>query len=236
MYLILFYLAFMPSRKDIFRNGSIYHIFNKTIDRRLIFEDDRISDLFLKLLRYYRSTKSIIRYSHFNELKGEFRVNFEKQILIPEYFKIEILTFCLMPNHFHLLLKQKKEDGIIRFMSDTVNSVTRFFNILHERKGPVFLPQFRSRQIHTRELLIHVSRYQHLNPFSSGIVKNINDLLTYPLSSFNEYSNTKFTSLCNTDIILKEFNYGKTKYQEFVISNAEHQKMLESVKYIEKWM
>jgi len=226
----------MPSRKDIFTNGSIYHIFNKTIDRRLIFEDDRISDLFLKLLRYYRSTKSIIRYSHFNELKGEFRVNFEKQILIPEHFKIEILTFCLMPNHFHLLLKQKKEDGITRFMSDTVNSLTRFFNILHERKGPVFLPQFRSRQIHTREQLIHVSRYHHLNPFSSGIVKNINDLLTYPLSSFNEYSNTKFTNLCNTNIMLKEFNYGRNKYQEFVFSNAERQKMLESVKYTEKWL
>src|SRR3989338_10209047 len=202
----------MPSRKDIFTNGSIYHIFNKTIDRRLIFEDDRISDLFLKLLRYYRSTKSIIRYSHFNELKGEFRVNFQKQILNPDYFKVDILTFCLMPNHFHLLLKQKREDGIIRFMSDTVNSVTRFFNILHERKGPVFLPQFRSRQIHTREQLIHVSRYQHLNPFSSGIVKSIKVLLSYPYSSFNEYSKANFTNLCNTDVILREFNHDKNKY------------------------
>src|SRR3989338_11621833 len=114
-----------------------------------------------------------------------------------------------MPNHFHLLLKQKKEDGITRFMSDTVNSLTRFFNILHERKGPVFLPQFRSRQIHTREQLIHISRYQHLNPYSSRIVNTKEELLNYPFSSFNEYSEKKFTNLCNTEIILKEFNYKK---------------------------
>ena len=141
-----------------------------------------------------------------------------------------------MPNHFHLLLKQKKEKGIIRFMSDTVNSVTRFYNILHERKGPIFLPQFKSRQIHTREQLIHVSRYQHLNPYSAGIVKNIEDLLTYPLSSFNEYSDQKFTNLCNAEIVLREFNWNKNKYQDFVFSNAEHQKMLEHVKYVEKWL
>ena len=226
----------MSSRKDIFINGSIYHIFNKTIDHKLIFGDNRISDLFLNLLRYYRSTKAIIRYSHFNDLQEEARVRIEKQILIPEHFKIEILTFCLMPNHFHLLLKQKKEDGIVRHISDVVNSVTRFHNILHERKGPIFLPQFRSRQIHTREQLIHVSRYHHLNPFSSGIVKNIKVLLSYPYSSFNEYSKANFTNLCNTDVILREFNHDKNKYQEFVFSNAEQQKMLENVKHVEKWL
>ena len=226
----------MPSRKDIFTNGSFYHIFNKTIDHRLIFENDKISKLFLNLLRYYRSTKSVIRYSHFNELQRETRIRIEKQLIIPAHFKIEILTFCLMPNHFHLLLKQKKAEGIIRYISDTINSLTRFFNILHERKGPIFLPQFRSRQIHTREELIHVSRYHHLNPFSAGIVKNLKDILSYPYFSFNEYSKAGLTNLCNTDYILKEFSFDKNKYQQFVFSNAEHQKMLQSVKYVKKWL
>lgn len=72
-------------------------------------------------------------------------------------------------------------------MFDTINALTRFYNIGKKRKGPLFFPQFRSRQILTQEQLIHVSRYLHLNPYSAGLVKTLSQLETYQPSSLHQY-------------------------------------------------
>lgn len=223
----------MPSRRDIFVNGGIYHIYNKSIDNRLIFTD-RITDYFFELLKYYRSIKADLRYSRFVDLPESIKQFRLKEIYSVKYFRIEILAYCLMPNHFHLLIKQKLDNGLIRFMSNILNSYTRYFNTLEERKGPIFLPQFRSRAITSREQLIHISRYMHLNPYTSGIVDTIDDIENYVYSSFKDYVNDLDDSLVNTDIILSEFNGSKEKYQKFVLSNAEYQKTLEYCKYTEK--
>src|SRR3989338_1926632 len=100
----------MPSRRDIFTNGGIYHVFNKTIDKRKIFENEFIAERFLSQVYYYRSIKANLRYSKFISLP-----DFEKAIKIKEleyqkYFKVDVLCYSLMPNHFHLFLKQKKKD------------------------------------------------------------------------------------------------------------------------------
>jgi putative transposase len=141
-----------------------------------------------------------------------------------------------MPNHFHLLLKQKQEEGIVRFMANSINSVTRFYNILSERKGPVFFTQFRSRRIITREQFMHVSRYIHLNPYSSGIVKTYEELMQYPLSSLRYYIQPDNQSICNTKLVLDEFSNNTQSYKDFVIDNAEYQKTLDHIKHIDKWI
>ena len=201
----------MPSRRDVFLNGKIYHVFDKTIDHRNIFADPKLGRLFLDLFRYYRSNKAIVRYSHFLRMPGDLHREVEKQIKIRKYFKIEILNYNLMPNHFHLVLKQMREKGIVRFVSDCLNSLTRFYNILNERKGPIFLPQFRSRQIITEEQFKHLMRYVDLNPYSSQIIKNLANLEKNEFSSFKEYLHPSKNDLCDTSEFLKLFNLRNNK-------------------------
>lgn len=222
----------MPSRKDIFLNGKIYHIFNKTIDKRTVFSSKTLASLFINTLQYYRSSHSVIRYSHFKELPPRLKHLHSQKIYTPLSFRIEILSYCLMPNHFHLLVKQRLDDGIIKTVGTVLNSITRYFNVLHERKGPVFLPQFRSKRIITGEQLIHVSRYIHLNPYTSGVVKTVSELQTYPFSSLKEYQDKEI--LCNTRYVLDHFKGSKDLYIRFVLSNKKYQKTLESIKHRDK--
>lgn len=226
----------MPSRRDIFINDGIYHIFNRTIDNKNIFNDFQLSKQFLDLCTYYRSSKANIRYSQFRRLPELIKAGKLKAITFKKYFKVEILCYCLMSNHFHLLLKQKSENGVLRYVSDIINAVTRHFNILHSRKGPLFLTQFKSRVILSREQLIHVSRYIHLNPYSSEMVKTANEIERYFLSSFQDYVFKRKSSICNMKTVLDEFNNNREKYKEFVLNNAEYQKTLEYAKHAEKWL
>src|SRR3989344_8824203 len=221
----------MPSRRDIFINENIYHVFDKTLDHKNVFLDRKLAALLLDLITYYRSQKADLRYSHFKRLPEAERKNKEKQVKVKKYFKVEILGYCLMYNHFHLLLQQNFKDGIIRFMSDVLNSLTRFYNILNERNGPLFLPQFRSRHIISNDQLKHVSRYKHLNPYSGGIVKSLEALENYEFSSFKEYLNPKVGNISNSEVVLKLFGGNRERYKKFVFANAEHQRTLEFVKY-----
>ena len=232
----MFTKIYMPSRRDIFVNGNIYHIFNKTIDNITVFNNIGIFNLFLELFKYYRLQKAVIRYSHFLKLNPEIKATKEKKLANEDFFKVNILAYCLMPNNFHLLLKQTLDEGIIRFVSDIINSLTRSFNLFHNRKGPLFLPQFRSRRIVSREQLIHVSRYIHLNPYSSKVVRKIEDLEKYRHSSLNEYFNKRKDNLCNTQIVLDEFVSDKDAYKKFVFNNADYQRNLEFLKHAEKWI
>lgn len=226
----------MASRADRFFNGGVFHVFNKTVDRRIIFNKPHISNYFLSILLYYRSIKANIKYSRSKHLPSYLKEPKLIELKIKKYFKVDILAYCLMPNHFHLLIKQKADNGLVRYVSDVTNSVTRYYNISHERKGPLFLPQFKSKRILTREQLLHVSRYIHLNPYSSGLLRDINLLDTYPLSSFNEYIHLDTEGICNKDAILNQYSGKKDTYKEFVYQNAEYQKTLEYIKYHEKWL
>ncbi|MBI4004801.1 transposase [Candidatus Roizmanbacteria bacterium] len=177
----------MPLRPEPFINGGIYHVFNKTIDKRQTFTIDCYSVFFLEILEYYRSIKSVVSHSRLKLLSPEENLKIFREIAYKKYFRIEILAYCLMPNHFHLLIKQFVTDGIPRFVSNVVNSFTRYYNLQHERKGPVFLPNFKSVKIESDEQLMHVSRYIHLNPYSSGLVRDRDKLPNYQWSSFPEY-------------------------------------------------
>jgi len=225
----------MSSRRDVFFNGGVFHIFNRTIEKRKLFIEPSLNERFITLFHYYRSLKAELRYSKFVDLPVDLKKVVEERINNPNYYKIEILSYCLMPTHFHLLVKQKATLGVIRFLSDIVNSITRYFNILHERQGPLFLPQFKSRRIITREDLIHVSRYIHLNPYSATIVKTKEELVGYRWSSFSEYFRGK-GALCEIAGILDEFKGDREKYSEFVLGNREYQKTLEAVKYSQSWL
>ena len=225
----------MPARKINFINGQIYHVFNKTIESKKIFDDNYLCREFLETILYYRSSKVRSRFSQYKILSAEIQNLILKEILNPIYFKVEILSYCLMQTHFHFLLKQLSENGISKFIGNTLNSFTRYFNIKFERKGPIFLPRFKAVLIKSEEQLKHVSRYIHLNPYSDGLIKSIDKLENYPWSSFKEYFPNSSQKLSNPDFILGLFNNDKLRYKKFVFDNADYQKSLEHIKHIDRW-
>jgi putative transposase len=140
-----------------------------------------------------------------------------------------------MPNHFHLLLQQKSDGGAQKFMTDALNSFTRFYNIKSQRTGPLFLPRFKSVFVKRDEQLMHVSRYIHLNPYSGNLIKNKEDLITFPNSSYRFYISKELSSIVNTGPVMQLFNYDVKNYESFVMQNADYQQNLEHLKHTYKW-
>lgn len=224
----------MPGRETPLINGGIYHIFNKTIDSKKVFLNPHDSDIFLDIIKYYRSNKPIFSYSRFRKLQDDMRDYLLEELSFKKFFQIELLCYCLMPTHFHFLIRQKKENGTSRFVADVTNSFTRYHNLKAERKGPIFLQRFRAERIMSQEHLIHVSRYIHLNPYSSQIVQNYDQLETYRWSSLKEYLSGK-AHLAEPKYLLKIFGDDSSRYRNFVLSNAEYQRTLEYCKHTKKW-
>ena len=221
----------MPGRRETLISGQIYHVYNKTIDSKKVFTVENYCRLMIALLRYYRTNKLLPSFSHFQHMADSKTKEVLVEILnTKKYHKVEVLTYCLMPNHYHLLIKQKTDGGISKYMSDVLNALTRHINTKSNRKGPLFLPRFQSKRVVSQDQLNHVSRYIHLNPYSSKLVMNKNQLINYPWSSFSKYLSESKDNLCNTAIILSEFNDNRGEYKEFVLENADHQRELEYIK------
>lgn len=222
----------MPGRVDVFENTCIYHVFNRTIDKKRIFLSSSFIQYFLESIYFYRSTFYNRSFSNFRYTSFSKREELVKMLDDKNYFQIDILSYCIMPTHYHLLLSQCKEKGIQHFMMTLINSFTRYYNLKQNRIGPIFLPRFQSRRIITEEQLIHVSRYQHLNPYSSGLISSLQQLEHYPWSSYQNYISQKESKIVNTQQILDYFQNDKKKYQKFVEDQADYQKLLEEYKYI----
>lgn len=207
-----------------------YHVYNRGVNKRPIFKTQRDYRRFVLLIRFYKTRNYPLKFSKFIKLS----TNQRKEIWIKlqnDKSHIDIITYCLMPNHFHFLLKQNSEFGISKFLGNIQNSHARYFNIKTERIGPLFQGQFKTVKIDSEEQLLHVSRYIHLNPFSSAIVADFKGLENYEWSSLKEYTNQVQFGFCSKDIILNNFKNFET-YKKFVFDNADYQKELENIKHL----
>lgn len=210
----------MPYRTTPFVTGQYYHIFNRGNEKRRIFADNRNYQRFLKTILYYQIDGPKPKFSHSSIVKLS-KLDPSKRI-------VEINCYCLMPNHFHFILKQVKGGGISEFLSKLQNSYTKFFNTKYNRVGALFQGQFKAVLIESDEQLLHLSRYIHLNPYGAFIIKNLAD---YEWSSFNEYINTSAVKkLCSKDIILGFFK-SDDEYKKFVLNQANYAQKLELIKH-----
>lgn len=219
----------MPGRKIPLVNGEIYHVFNRGIDRRPTFITKKEFQRAQQTLSFYKFFKLPLSLSKFLRLEIK-KQNKVLDLLMQNKNLVEIFCYSLMPNHFHFLLRQEKDQGIAKFLSNLQNSYTRYFNIRHKRDGPLFLDQFKAVRIETEEQLIHVSRYIHLNPHTGYVVKSLEELENYPWSSFPDYlqGNNK---VVNTEFILNLFG-SIQKYQKFVFDQAGYQRKLKEIEHL----
>lgn len=213
-------------RKTPLVTGEIYHIFNKGIDGRITFNDVMDFDRALKTARYYRFSSTPMKLSQFLDLNVESRLKLEKNINGEKI--VSIICYCIMPNHFHFTLKQEVDGGISRFISQFVNSYTRYFNTRNKRIGQLFLDRFKNVLVDTDSQALHLSRYIHLNPYSSNIVNNLKDLCNYKWSSLPEYLGKINDNICDKDIILSNFSE-IPKYKKFVLDRANYQRELKRI-------
>lgn len=204
----------MPS-KNVIRNfveGGFYHVFNRGVEKREIFLDEQDYRIFLYyLVAYLQPLKEILK-KYPNFPPRLYNKNLSS--------KIDLLCFCLMPNHFHLLVSQSINDGVSKFLKQLTNAYTQYFNQKYRRVGCLFQGRFKAVTIENDEQLIHVSRYIHLNPLIDNLVENPR---FYKWSSFQEYVENLNFSLCKKNLI---FSYFKTpyKYEEFIQDQAEYLK------------
>ena len=189
----------------------------------------------MDIFSFYRSNEVEMSYSKFWRLESAEKNAIRKILSYKKFFKVHLLSYCLMPTHFHFLLHQIDENGIKSVMSDLTNSFTRYYNIVHRRLGPLFLPRFKAVPVTRDEQLMHVSRYIHLNPFSSSIISNKHELQTYSFSSYSEYLSNKPSSLVQKEKVMELFSHNISSYRKFVLQNADYQEHLEHLKHTYKW-
>jgi putative transposase len=207
----------MPSRIFPFVNGQYYHIYNRGIEKRRVFANRSNLNRFISSMIYYQLEGPKSKFS--NYLK-------RKSLKYSENKIVDILCYCLMPNHFHFLLKQLKDNGVSEFTSKLTNSYTRYFNTKNNRVGPLFQGEFKAVMVESDEQLLHLSRYIHLNPLVSYLVK---ELKQYEWSSYNEYK-TNQPGICAKEDVLAFFKKPE-KYQEFVHDQEDYALQLQFIKH-----
>lgn len=193
-------------------------MYNRGVEKRDIFLDDQDYATFLFYLKVYLMPIDMIL-----KIYPLLRPNLKNNNMSSE---ITILGYCLMPNHLHLLVRQSTPRAIVFFMRRLITAYCMYFNKKYDRVGSLFQGPFRGVLIETDELLVHISRYIHLNPVVSNVVK---DLRQYKWSSYNEYLKPQDLRLCDTGIVLG--NFKSSSYEQFVQDQVDYATKLEVIKH-----
>lgn len=220
----------MPYRQTVFAVGEIYHVFNRSIIGSPVFSSFYEYSRFLGLLDFYHFLNTPLSFSHYSRLEKQERKKLFEDLRKQNLLNIEILAFCLMSNHFHLLVKQIADNGIKTVLSNIQNSYAKYFNTKHERFGPLFQPMFKAVRIENEEQLVHTSRYIHLNPTTSFLTK-VEDLSSYQWSSLPYYLGQSSSKFVNKELIINLIGDFK-KYQQFILDQAEYQQKLHLIQHL----
>lgn len=204
------------SRKQ-FQADGYYHLYNRGVEKRAIFRSERDYRVLLSYLATYLLPKDTVALQQAlaaADLSSKERDSLLKQLRLKNFADtIEIVAFCLMPNHFHFLARQKTVSAIDQFMSALWTRYTMYFNKTYHRVGPLFQGVYKAVPVETDEQLLHLSRYIHTNPYSlSG-----KSLRTYRYSSYPEYLNMRKSSWINSQGVLSFFSKKDlNNYESFV--------------------
>ncbi len=185
-------------RKIVFSTDEHYHIYNRGVDKRIVFTNDSDYQRFLLLLYLANSNTSV----QLQKLIRNYSVQGRSldEIFVRENLGeslVDVLAYCLMPNHVHLVLRERKEGGISKFMSKVMTGYSMYFNKKYNRTGTLWQGRFQANHIDEDSYLRHIFAYIHLNPidlFQSGWKEDgLNDMESaieflnkYEYSSFHE--------------------------------------------------
>ncbi len=222
----------MASRNSIkdYSKDSYYHIYNRGVEKRLIFLDDQDYAVFLSYLNTYLMPKNMdllkkqLSDSSLSSKEKDKIFNLMKMNNFTD--EITLHCYCLMPNHFHFLIKQKSANSIDKFMNSLGVRYALYFNRKYKRVGSLYQDVYKAVMVYTDEQLLNVTHYIHKNP-----VKNLpqskfkkltseNGLRAYFIqpSSYPEYLGLRLTPWVHSKEILSFFSekHPNLSYQNFI--------------------
>ena len=199
----------MPSRNRIksYIPDSYYHAYNRGVNKQDIFLDAEDYSVFLNLLKRYLSEAP--------------HADRKSRVYVSLYDKMEILAFCLMPNHFHLLIYQVEPTATTDLLQRVSTSYTMYFNKKYIRTGPLFQERFKASIITRDDYLMHISRYIHLNP---------KDYENWEFSSIAYYKGEKSATWIRPSRILS-LSITRADYMSFLKDYEGHKKVLDEIKF-----
>jgi putative transposase len=211
----------MPIRNriKIYLKDNIYHIYNRGLDSREIFKDDEDYDCFQKILKKYLGKYTEEVSSRYKQERPYIRKHKQEMNLNQE---IDLLAYCLLPDHFHLLIRQSTADGIVKLMRRLITNYVMYFNKKYKRKGNLFESVYRAVIVPNDMRLIELSRYIHLNPVSRvvrryGLVEAVSGSTPeyYMYSSYQNFLGTRHEEWLKQEVVLDKYKKLLPKGKEY---------------------
>ncbi len=192
-------------REVVFVEKEFYHIYNRAVDKRNLFNNFGDTERFFNGIEQFNTPKVLG-----NLLRGH-RVSTDPKL-------VNIIAYCVNPNHFHFILEQVEERGIERFMHKLGMGYSKYFNTKYERSGALFQGKFQAKLIDSNGYLLHLSTYINLNHLAHGRGHSVS---TLSRTSWDEYTRENFTDgICKKEIVLGQFK-NKKEYKKFAEESLE---------------
>lgn len=208
----------MPSKlvKRNFIRGGIYHIANYGLEGRPIFRKKEDYDVFSSYVAIYiKPLEEVLQTDP----------TLPKRLQIKNVSgKLDLLAYCLLPNHFHFVVQQHTIDAVAQFMKQLTNAYTFYFNQKYHRSGSLMQGRYKAILLPDTAMLTSISRFIHLHPYISKLATYLNK---YPYSSYMEYTTTSPVALCQTDTILSSFA-SKKACQKYTLDLEDYKKTFTS--------
>ncbi len=205
-----------------FAQNNFYHLYNRGNGRQDVFLDDEDRKFFLfRLKENLFPLKAVFRglppedcLQGGASIVAESHTPYGRKILPPNSFTL--FCYCLMPNHFHFLIRQNTELSISKLVGKVFTSYSKYFNAKYEQVGHVFQDRIKAVLVENDPQLLWLSAYIHNNPLTAGLVKDLTD---YPWSSYPDYLGLRQGTLCEKDFIIKMVGSPEL-YKKFVADAA----------------
>lgn len=221
----------MPAKNSIksYTEDAYYHLYNRGVNKRSVVKDQQDISTFLSYLKTYLLPKNIEKLNNIlsNAVSSSKEKDDALRLLHLNNFheRIDLLAYCLMPNHFHLIVHQKNANDIDVFMQSFITRYTMYFNRRHGRVGSLFQGRYKAVLVDTDEQLLYLTRYIHRNPLSLDLKRSDlkrSDLFQMQPSSYGVYLGTMKQEWVKPDEVLTFFSGSKSgynSYQSFVEDN-----------------
>lgn len=197
--------------------GEYFHVFDRGVQKQAIFqiEADYVRFLFLILTFQGEFTiKNISREIKESVQSRTLHINEELEQEILKDRMVELILFCLMPNHFHLMVRELEEGGLSKYMHRVLTAYVKYFNLRHDKSGYLFQGKYKDVHVKNDRQLMHTSAYIHKHPREIGWVEKEH---LYTWSSYQDcIAENRFGKLLVPDIVTERYRNEKGSYREFV--------------------
>ena len=212
----------MPSKFVIrsLQENAAYHVFNRGVEKKDVFVDDQDRRVFLFYLNIYTGNLDQVT-ARYSDLPARLK---DKNL----GDSLDLLAYCLMPNHFHLVIFQKEADAMPRLLKQVTNGYTAYFNQKHNRVGSLFAGRYRAVTIGDDDLLAHVVRYVHLNPVVAGLSGKPGE---WGWCSYKNYMGENGGINCETHRVGDRFASSED-FAKYHADQAEYARELERIKHL----